>query len=128
MVGFDLELVPQGLDPENGATNKLEHKNTDKSENGGRLRMRHDMERCAEIETWGENKQDFGVRISAGELEDNVKMVGPRAGTVSGRVCQVRSTEMIVDSDRHEWGLTIDDCVLTLGSLWGWTRGSGCLR
>ena len=44
------------------------------------------MERCAEIETWGENKQDFGVRISAGELEDNVKMVGPRAGTVSGRV------------------------------------------
>ena len=31
MVVFDLELVPQGLDPENGATNKLEHKNTDKS-------------------------------------------------------------------------------------------------
>ena len=26
MVVFDLELVPQGPDPENGATNKLEHK------------------------------------------------------------------------------------------------------
>ena len=29
MVVFDLELVPQGPDPENGATNKLEHKNTE---------------------------------------------------------------------------------------------------
>ena len=26
MVVFDLELVPQGPNPENGATNKLEHK------------------------------------------------------------------------------------------------------
>ena len=82
MVVFDLELVPQGPNPENGATNKLEHKNTEH----GRM---HDMEL-----TWrdvrrlrhGENKQDFGVRISAGELEDNVKIVGPRAGMVSGRV------------------------------------------
>ena len=99
MVVFDLELVPQGPDPENGATNKLEHK-TQISQNTAAecgttwrdvRRLRH-----------GENKQDFGVRISAGELEDNVKMVGPRAGMVSGRVCQVRSTEMIVDSDRHE--------------------------
>ena len=32
------------------------------------------------------NKTDFGVRISAGELEDNVKIVGPRAGMVSGRL------------------------------------------
>ena len=29
-------------------------------------------------------------------------MSRPRAGMLSGRVCQVRSTEMIVDSDRHE--------------------------
>jgi len=41
MVVFDLELVPQGPDPENGATNKLEHKNT---EVRTRQRM-HDMER-----------------------------------------------------------------------------------
>ena len=41
MVVFDLELVPQGPDPENGATNILEHKNTvtDKSERGGRDRQ-----------------------------------------------------------------------------------------
>ena len=38
------------------------------------------------------NKQDFGVRItisqrvSAGELEANVKIIGPRVGMVSGRV------------------------------------------
>ena len=41
MVVFDLELVPQVTDPENGATNKLEHKNT---EVRTRQRM-HDMER-----------------------------------------------------------------------------------
>ena len=92
MVVFDLELVPQGPNPENGATNKLEHKNTDKSERGGRpaeSRMRHDNHgvwRDVRRLRHGENKQDFGVRISAGELEDNVKMVGPRAGMVSGRV------------------------------------------
>ena len=97
MVVFDLELVPQGPDPENGATNKLEHK-TQISQNTAAecgttwrdvRRLRH-----------GENKQDFGVRISAGELEDNVKTA--RGHVLSGRVCQVRSTEMIVDSDRHE--------------------------
>ena len=36
------------------------------------------------------NKQDFGVRISqrvsAGELEANVKIIGPRVDMVSGRV------------------------------------------
>ena len=80
---FRTSVVPQGPDPENGATNKLEHK-TQISQNTAAecgttwrdvRRLRH-----------GENKQDFGVRISAGELEDNVKMVGPRAGMVSGRV------------------------------------------
>ena len=33
MVVFDLELVPQGPDPEIGATNKLEHKNTEHGKN-----------------------------------------------------------------------------------------------
>ena len=37
-----------------------------------------------------------------GSWKTNVKIVGPRAAMLSGRVCQVRSTEMIVDSDRHE--------------------------
>ena len=57
MVVFDLELVPQGPEiriPKTALRNKLEHKNTDKSEHGGRMRHErttHDMERCAEIET-----------------------------------------------------------------------------
>ena len=87
MVGFDLELVPQGLDPENGATNKLEHK-TQISQNTG-LGLRSAAE-CGT--TWrdvrrlrhGENKQDFGVRISAGELEDNVKIVAQNCRTARG--------------------------------------------
>ena len=52
--------------------------------------MRHDMEyglwRDVRRLRHGENKQDFGVGISAGELEDHLKTVGPRAGMVSGRV------------------------------------------
>ena len=91
MVVFDLELVPQGPDPENGATNKLEHK-TQISQNtaaecgtSARLTTWRDVRRLRQLRH-GKNKQDFGVRISAGELEDNVKMVGPRAGMVSGRV------------------------------------------
>ena len=82
---FDLELVPQGPDPENGATKKLEHK-TQISQNTAAecgttwrdvRRLRH-----------GENKQDFGVRISAGELEDNVKTARGHAvwSRVSGSI------------------------------------------
>ena len=81
MVVFNLNLVPQGPDPENGATNKLEHK-THRTRQNRECTTWRDVRRLRH----GENKQDFGVRISAGELEDNVKMVGPRAGMVSGRV------------------------------------------
>ena len=35
-------------------------------------------------------------------VEDNVKIVGPRAGMMTGRVSGSINTEMIVDSDRHE--------------------------
>ena len=71
MVVFDLELVPQGPDPENGATNTRTHKRHTPAHQTPHTRM-HDME------TSGRNTQDFGVRTSAGELEDNVKIVGPR--------------------------------------------------
>ena len=40
MVVFDLELVPQVTDPENGATNKLEHK-TQISQNTAAEAARH---------------------------------------------------------------------------------------
>ena len=64
--------VPQGRSrPENGATNTRTHKRHTPAHQTPHTRM-HDME------TSGRNTQDFGVRTSAGELEDNVKIVGPR--------------------------------------------------
>ena len=93
MVVFDLELVPQGPDPENGATNThASHKTAHK----------HRRQECT---TWrhGRNTQDsvFGPVLES-SVEDNVKIVGPRAGMMTGRVSGSINTEMIVDSDRHE--------------------------
>ena len=102
MVGFDLELVPQGLDPENGATNKLEHKNTDKSEHGGRLRMRHDMERYARRLRHGAKTNKTSVFASVLGSWKTMSKWSDRARARCLVACQVRSTEMIVDSDRHE--------------------------
>ena len=103
MVVFDLELVPQGPEiriPKTALRNKLEHKNTDKSEHGGR--MRHDMERCAEIETWCQNKLKTSVFASVLRSWKPMSKLSDRAREWCLVACQVRSTEMIVDSDRHE--------------------------
>ena len=43
----------------------------------------------------------FGPVLES-SVEDNVKIVGPRAGMMTGRVSGSINTEMIVDSDRHE--------------------------
>ena len=55
-------------------------------------------------ETWEKHTRTpavFGPVLES-SVEDNVKIVGPRAGMMTGRVSGSINTEMIVDSDRHE--------------------------
>ena len=87
--------VPQGRSrPENGATNTRTqdstlHTNTaHKNARHGDIWEKHTRLRCSD-QCWR-------------AVEDNVKIVGPRAGMMTGRVSGSINTEMIVDSDRHE--------------------------